>query len=83
MEISSSNFPRFDRNPNTGGRIADETRTVTATQTIFHDKDHPSALLLMVMPPSGRYPATAVTRIPRPARPSFRSGEELVPGRRN
>jgi predicted acyl esterase len=50
IEVSSSNFPRFDRNPNTGGSIADETRLLKASQTIYHDKDHPSHVMLMVMP---------------------------------
>jgi len=50
IEISSSNFPRFDRNPNTGGPIAAETALVTATQTIYHDRQHPSELLLPVIP---------------------------------
>ena len=50
VEISSSNFPRFDRNPNTGGRIADETRLLKASQTIYHDREHPSQLILMAMP---------------------------------
>jgi putative CocE/NonD family hydrolase len=48
VEVSSSNFPRFDRNPNTGGPIADETRFVRASQTVYHDREHPSALVLMV-----------------------------------
>ena len=50
LEISSSNFPRFDRNANTGGEAAVETHLVKAAQTIFHDKDHPSRLELMVIP---------------------------------
>ena len=50
VEISSSNFPRFDRNPNTGGPIADETRLLKANQTVYHDKEHPSQVLLKVMP---------------------------------
>jgi hypothetical protein len=49
IEIASSNFPRFDRNPNTGGSIADETRLIKATQTIYHGRQHPSRLDLMVM----------------------------------
>ena len=53
IEISSSNFPRFDRNPNTGGPIANETRLLPASQTIYHDPDHPSHLVLMVMPSKG------------------------------
>ena len=49
VEISSSNFPRFDRNPNTGAVIADETHLVPAKQSIYHDRQHPSRLELMVM----------------------------------
>ncbi len=49
LEVSSSNFPRFDRNPNTGGGIADETRPVTARQTIRHGRDTPSHLILPVV----------------------------------
>jgi len=49
LEISSSNFPRFDRNPNTGGPIADETRLVQASQTVYHDRLRPSALALPVV----------------------------------
>ena len=67
VEISSSNFPRFDRNPNTGGRIADETKTVAAAQTVYHDASHPSQLILQVMPLEAREPAGPLTRIPRPA----------------
>ena len=53
LEISSSNFPRFDRNPNTGGAVADETRLLKASQTVYHDREHPSHLVLMVMPDPG------------------------------
>jgi putative CocE/NonD family hydrolase len=49
LEISSSNFPRFDRNPNTGTPIAGETRLLKASQTVYHDRQHPSRLVLMVM----------------------------------
>ncbi len=49
LEISSSNFPRFDRNPNTGGNIAGETKLRVATQTIYHDAARPSRLLLSVV----------------------------------
>jgi uncharacterized protein len=49
VEISSSNFPRFDRNPNTGATIADETRFLKATQTVYHDRERPSQVVLMVM----------------------------------
>ncbi len=50
LEVSSSNFPRFDRNPNTGGTFAMDSTTVRARQVILHDGDHPSRLLLPVVP---------------------------------
>ncbi|MFC1607251.1 CocE/NonD family hydrolase [Candidatus Latescibacterota bacterium] len=50
VEISSSNFPRFDRNLNTTLNNALATEMVTATQTIYHDKDHPSCIILPVIP---------------------------------
>jgi hypothetical protein len=50
LEVSSSNFPRFDRNPNTGGVFGEDADVLRATQTIFHDQSHPSRLLLPVVP---------------------------------
>ena len=50
LEISSSNFPRFDRNLNTGEDIKFARNFVSATNTILHDTQHPSALVLPVMP---------------------------------
>jgi hypothetical protein len=50
LEISSSNFPRFDRNLNTGEDQAYGTRWVKATNTIIHDREHPSAIVLPVVP---------------------------------
>jgi uncharacterized protein len=50
LEISSSNFPRFDRNPNTGADPESATRWVKATNVIYHDAAHPSALILPVVP---------------------------------
>ncbi len=49
LEISSSNFPRFDRNLNTGEDAASARKSVPATNTIFHDAKHPSALILPVV----------------------------------
>ncbi|HWT65237.1 MAG TPA: CocE/NonD family hydrolase [Terracidiphilus sp.] len=49
LEVSSSNFPRFDRNLNTGRSAADEAKFVSATNTVLHDTDHPSALVLPVV----------------------------------
>lgn len=51
IEISSSNYPRFDRNPNTGGTIALETNPVPATQTLFLGGDTASRIILPVVPP--------------------------------
>jgi putative CocE/NonD family hydrolase len=50
LEVSSSNFPRFDRNLNSSGPNADVTKIVKAKQTIFHEKDYPSALILPIIP---------------------------------
>ena len=50
LEVSSSNFPRFDRNPNTGGPVADAIELRKASQTIYHDTERPSYLLLPVVP---------------------------------
>lgn len=50
IEISSSNFPRFDRNPNTGRPVADERAWVTARQTIYHGTRYPSHVILPVIP---------------------------------
>ncbi len=50
LEVSSSNFPRFDRNLNTGDNDPLSTRTVTARQTIYHDRVYPSSLILPVIP---------------------------------
>ena len=50
LEVSSSNFPRFDRNLNTGQSAAESAASVKATQTILHDAEHPSAVILPVVP---------------------------------
>lgn len=50
VEISSSNFPRFDRNLNTGNPIADDASPRIANQRIYHDAEHPSHVLLPVIP---------------------------------
>jgi len=48
--ISSSNFPRFNRNLNTGEPIFGSTQMVRAKQTIYHDAQHPSAITLPIIP---------------------------------
>ena len=49
IEISSSNFPRFDRNLNTGGRNYDETKSVIAHNSVHHSAEYPSAVTLTVV----------------------------------
>jgi uncharacterized protein len=50
LEISSSNFPRFDRNLNVGESPEQLVTSVSATNTVLHDADHPSALILPLVP---------------------------------
>ncbi len=50
VAISSSNFPRFDRNLNTGGNNFDEARGVIAHNTVYHDAAHPSKITYTVVP---------------------------------
>jgi putative CocE/NonD family hydrolase len=50
VEISSSNFPRFDRNPNTGGPVADAKEALKAKQTVYHEHQRYSYVLLPVVP---------------------------------
>ncbi len=50
VEISSSNFPHFFPNPNTGAPVATETNCVVASQTVFHTAEAPSHLVLPVIP---------------------------------
>lgn len=49
LEVSSSNFPRFDRNPNTGRVVATDADCAVAVNTVFHDRSRPSQLLLPVV----------------------------------
>ena len=50
LEVSSSNFPRFDRNLNSGEDQGRASHIVRATNLIYHDKSRPSALVLPVVP---------------------------------
>jgi len=50
VEISSSSFPRYDRNPNTGHPLGEDGELRVATQTILHDAGHPSHSVLPVIP---------------------------------
>jgi len=53
LEISSSNFPRFDRNMNTGGNNYDEKVGLVAQNAVHHDKQYPSAVTITVVPSGG------------------------------
>jgi uncharacterized protein len=50
LEVASSNWPRFDRNPQTGGLIAGSTDLQPARHTVFHDAERPSYLRLPIVP---------------------------------
>ncbi len=50
LDISSSNWPRFDKNPNTGEPLGLNTSSVAATNTIYHDKSHQSLIILPLIP---------------------------------
>ena len=49
VEVSSSNFPRFDRNLNTGGNNYDESEWVVARNTIYHNRQYPSRVVLPIV----------------------------------
>jgi putative CocE/NonD family hydrolase len=54
VDISSSNYPRFDVNPNTGDPLSTHRRMVTADNTVYHDARHPSHVLLPIVPRAAR-----------------------------
>ena len=49
IEVSSSNFPRFDRNLNTGGNNYDEAKGVVAHNAVHHSKQYPSQVTITVV----------------------------------
>ncbi|HEY7698468.1 MAG TPA: CocE/NonD family hydrolase, partial [Vicinamibacteria bacterium] len=50
IHVTSSLFPHFDRNPNTGDPIGASSRTEVAHQTIHHGASYPSRIILPVIP---------------------------------
>ena len=50
LEVSSSDYPQFAPNPNTGAPFGTDTATQIATQTILHDSEHPSTVTMPVVP---------------------------------
>jgi putative CocE/NonD family hydrolase len=53
IEVSSSNFPRFDRNLNTGGNNYDEEKGVVAHNSVHHSKQYPSQVVVTVVKHAG------------------------------
>ena len=49
VEVSSSDFDRYDRNQNTGGVYGSDARLEVARQRVLHDREHPSCLVLPVL----------------------------------
>ena len=49
VEISSSNFPRFDRNLNTGNNFATDTLILKAEQVVYHNEQYPTCIVLPVI----------------------------------
>jgi putative CocE/NonD family hydrolase len=50
VEVSSSAFPKYDRNQNTGEALGKTSNTKIATQTIYHDLEYPSYVILPMVP---------------------------------
>ena len=50
LDVSSSNWPRLDVNPNTGEPIGRHTHQVVAEQAVYADAEHPSHVVLPVIP---------------------------------
>ena len=52
LDVSSSEYPTFELDPDTGGRITHDTEVAVARQRIFHDPQHPSRVILPIIPAS-------------------------------
>jgi len=50
LDVTSSNFPRWDRNPNTGHDFGADAELLVAHQAILHDREHPSYVTLPIVP---------------------------------
>ena len=50
LQIASSEYPTYEPNPNTGGRITHSTESVVAAQSVYHDPLHPSRVVLPIIP---------------------------------
>ena len=54
VHVTSSHFPQFDRNPNTGATFGTTDKVKVAQQTVYHDAERPSHIVLPVIPPRNR-----------------------------
>jgi len=50
LQVTSSSFPRWNRNPNTGHPFGADAELAVAQQTVFHDRERPSYILLLLVP---------------------------------
>lgn len=50
VDVSSSSFPKYDRNPNTGHKFGEDSEIIVAHQKIYHDAAHPSRTVLPIVP---------------------------------
>lgn len=50
LDVSSSNFPRFDVNPNTGEPVGRHTHAIVAHNAVYCDPEHPSQVILPLVP---------------------------------
>ena len=64
LDISSSSFPQYDVNPNTGGPLWSAGESRVAHQTLYHDGEHPSHVLLPIIPVGSRDGGAAPARSP-------------------
>ena len=53
VHITSSNFPMWDRNPNTGHEQGMSAKVIPAEQTIYHNRKYPSHIMLPIIPQTG------------------------------
>jgi hypothetical protein len=74
VDVSSSNYPRFDVNPNTGEPLGENRRMEKATNTIHLDAAHPSHITLPVIPSNSRSDAAMASEPIQQQRMSILSG---------
>ena len=84
IEVSSSNFPRFDRNLNTGGNNYDEAKGVVAHNAVHHSAEYPSQIRVSVVkgnPQSRRSSKHPSRQAPAPDHPLRQNSSKMRPER--